>query len=186
TNRSSGKMGYMIAQAAQEAGARVNLISGPTALDSPYGVARMTVQTAQEMQKTVQATIPGSDVFIAVAAVSDWRIANVSGQKLKRGDGTAAPALQFVANPDILAEVAGLPDAPYCVGFAAETEQLHKYAQEKRQRKGVPLLVGNLVQDAMDQDTTELVIFDDQGHETLARQSKRRAARALIQRIAQR
>jgi len=184
TNRSSGKMGYMVAQAAHEAGARVTLISGPTALASPHGVTRINVQTASQMHKAVLAILETADVFISVAAVSDWRVANPSDQKLKKTDGQGAPHLQFEPSPDILADVAARPNAPYCVGFAAETERLHENAATKRERKGVPLLVGNLVQEAMDRDDTQLVLFDADGDQPLPRQSKREAAQSLVAAIA--
>jgi phosphopantothenoylcysteine decarboxylase/phosphopantothenate--cysteine ligase len=185
TNRSSGKMGYALARAAAEAGARVELISGPVALDVPDDVHCVHVQTAAQMYEAVMARARESDIFIAVAAVADWAVARPSAHKLKKHDG-GAPQFEFVQNPDILAEVARLPDGPWCVGFAAETERLSENAQVKRQRKRVPLLVGNLVQHAMDADQTELVLFDDEGIHPLTRQPKLDAARALIQAIAQR
>lgn len=186
TNRSSGKMGYAIARAAREAGARVTLVSGPTALDTPYGVQRINVETAREMHAAVMRETTEADIFIAVAAVADWRVANGSASKLKKDASGQAPALEFALNPDILADVAALPGAPWCVGFAAETENLHDYAEAKRRRKGIPLLVGNLAQNAMHADDTELVLFDDNGAQPLPRQPKLQAARALIQAIAQR
>lgn len=186
TNRSSGKMGYAIARAAREAGARVTLVSGPTALDTPYGVQRINVETAREMHAAVMRETTGADIFIAVAAVADWRVANGNASKLKKDASGQAPALEFALNPDILADVAALPGAPWCVGFAAETENLYHYAEAKRRRKGIPLLVGNLAQNAMHADDTELVLFDDNGAQAFSRQPKLQAARALIQAIAQR
>lgn len=184
TNRSSGKMGYALARAAREAGAQVTLISGPTALPAPYGVRRIDVSTALEMHAAVMGHVQDADAFIAVAAVADWRIANVSAQKLKKTSSGQSPRLDFVANPDILADVAALEDPPFCVGFAAETENLLDHAQDKRRRKNVPLLVGNLVQNAMERDTTELVLITAQGHDHLPAQPKRDAARTLISHIA--
>lgn len=184
TNRSSGKMGYAIAQAAREAGANVTLISGPTALATPYGVARIDVQSARDMHSAVLNRIQGSDVFISVAAVADWHVSNASTRKLKKNAANQAPALEFAPNPDILADVAARPNGPYCVGFAAETEDLINNAGMKRQRKGVPLLVGNLAQDAMDADVTQLVLFDDTGHQTLPSLPKISAARHLVAAIA--
>jgi len=184
TNRSSGKTGYAIARAAFEAGAQVTLISGPTLLPAPYGVDRIAVESALDMQAAVLGAAAQADVFISVAAVADWRIAQPSAQKLKKT--AQPPTLQFLPNPDILAEVAALPDAPWCVGFAAETEHLVEHAQAKRMRKNVPLLVGNLAQDAMEADDTQFVLFDAQGHQTLPRLPKLAAARQLIQAIAQR
>ncbi|HLR77551.1 MAG TPA: bifunctional phosphopantothenoylcysteine decarboxylase/phosphopantothenate--cysteine ligase CoaBC [Burkholderiaceae bacterium] len=184
TNRSSGKMGYAIARAAREAGARVTLISGPTALATPYGVTRVDVQSARDMHQAVLAHLDQTDVFISVAAVADWHISNASAVKLKKDADNAAPRLEFAPNPDILAEVAARPDAPFCVGFAAETDNMAENADEKRKRKGVPLLVGNLVQTAMDSDTTELMLFSDNGRVALSPASKLVAARQLVDAIA--
>ena len=180
TNRSSGKMGYAVAQAAAEAGAEVCLVSGPTCLAPPAGVRRIDVQSAAEMRKAVLAELPG-DVFIAVAAVADYRVDGAAAQKIKK---SADPlTLQLIANPDILAEVAALPDAPFCVGFAAETERLAEHAEAKRLRKKLPLLVGNLAQDTLGQDTAELVLFDNQGQHHLPRADKLTQARALIRHL---
>lgn len=186
TNRSSGKMGYAIAQAAREAGAQVTLISGATALPAPYGVLRLNVDSALDMHAAVMAEASGADIFISVAAVADWRVVNASDNKLKKTASGEAPQLEFAPNPDILADVAKLAAGPWCVGFAAETENLLEYAEAKRKRKGVPMLVGNLAQHAMNADTTELVLFDDNGHKALPAQPKINAARQLIQAIAQR
>ena len=180
TNRSSGKMGYAVARAAAEAGAAVCLISGPTCLDTPVGVRRVDVQRAIEMREAVLAELP-CDVFISVAAVADYRVDAAADQKIKKSvDGLT---LQLIANPDILAEVAALPDAPFCVGFAAETERLAEHAEAKRQRKNLPLLVGNLAQDTLEQDEAELVLFDNQGQHRLPRADKLIQARALIQHL---
>src|SRR5690606_14043142 len=157
TNRSSGKTGYAIARAAREAGAQVVLVSGPTALPAPHGVRRVDVESAADMHAAVMASVPGADVFISVAAVADWRVANASDSKLKKAGGGQTPELQCAPNPDILAQVAAMPKGPLCVGFAAETENLYEHAEAKRRRKGVPLLVGNLAQDAMNADDTTLV-----------------------------
>jgi len=180
TNRSSGKMGYAVAQAAAEAGAEVCLVSGPTCLAPPARVRRIDVQSAAEMRGAVRAELP-SDVFIAVAAVADYRVEAAATHKIKK---SAEPlTLQLVANPDILAEVAALPDAPFCVGFAAETERLAEHAEAKRLRKKLPLLVGNLAQDTLGQDTAELVLFDNQGQHPLPRADKLTQARALIRHL---
>ena len=189
SNRSSGKTGYALAQAAREAGARVTLVSGPTALPCPWGVERINVESARQMHAAVMQHVSDADIFIAVAAVADWHVANASEHKIKKIENQASagpPALTFAPNPDILAEVAALPNGPWCVGFAAETENLHTYASAKRRRKGVPLLVGNLAQDAMDADTTTFILFDDDGAHPQPKQHKQQAARALIQAIAQR
>ena len=186
TNLSSGKMGYAIARACRHAGADVVLVSGPTALDSPFGVRRVDVRTAREMLAAVQAELPGQDVFVSVAAVADWRVANASDRKLKKTEGGAPPALEFAQNPDILATVARTPGAPYCVGFAAETEDLEANAQDKRRRKGVPLLVGNLGQATFGRDDNELLLVDDGGLTRVPRASKTALAARLVTEIARR
>lgn len=186
TNLSSGKMGYALARAAREAGAEVTLVSGPTALAIPFGVKRLNVQTAQQMHDTVMKHLAGQDVFIAVAAVADWHVANVSLQKLKKQAGGEAPQLMLEPNIDILATVAAHPAKPYCVGFAAESENLVQYGEEKRKRKGVPLLVGNIGHATFGKDDNELMLFDANGHSTLPRASKRQLARQLIAEIARR
>lgn len=177
TNLSSGKMGYAVAQAAAEAGGEVCLVSGPTCLAPPAGTRRVDVQSAAEMRAAVLRELP-ADVFIAVAAVADYRVDAAAAQKIKKS--ATGLTLQLVPNPDILAEVAALPDAPFCVGFAAETERLAEHAAAKRQRKKLPLLVGNLAQDTLGQDTAELVLFDDLGAHPLPRADKLVQARALI------
>jgi len=190
TNLSSGKMGYAVARAAYEAGAEVTLVSGPTALATPYGVRRISVQTAQQMHDIVMAQLAGADsrtdIFVAVAAVADWRVANASPQKLKKNADGSAPELVFEQNPDILAAVAALPKAPYCVGFAAESENLLQYGEAKRLRKNVPLLVGNIGHDTFGKDDNQLVLFDASGHTNLPRAGKQQLARQLIAAIADR
>lgn len=188
SNRSSGKTGYALARAAHEAGADVTLVSGHTALGKPYGVKRIQVESAREMHQCVMGQAQHADVFIGVAAVADWHVSNASEHKLKKSgsDGPQPPHIQFAPNPDILADVAQLKNGPWCVGFAAETQDLHQNASTKRQRKKVPLLVGNLAQDAMDADSTTLVLYDDRGAHSLPCLPKLQAARKLIQAIAQR
>jgi len=186
TNLSSGKMGYAIARAAREAGADVTLVSGPTTLSAPYGVHRINVQTAQQMHDVVMSHAGGQDVFVAVAAVADWRVVNVSEQKIKKNGDSAVPELRFEQNPDILAAVAALPVKPYCVGFAAESEQLMRHGEEKRKKKGIPLLVGNIGHQTFGKDDNELVLFDDAGHIRLPRADKQALARQLIAEIARR
>jgi phosphopantothenoylcysteine decarboxylase/phosphopantothenate--cysteine ligase len=181
TNLSSGKMGYALAQAAAEAGAEVCLVSGPTCLAAPAGVRRIDVQSAADMREAVLAELP-RDVFIAVAAVADYRVDAPATQKIKKS--TDSLTLHLLANPDILAEVAALPDAPFCVGFAAETEHLAENAEAKRLRKKLPLLVGNLAQDTLGQDAAELVLFDDRGQHPLPRADKLTQARHLIRHLA--
>jgi phosphopantothenoylcysteine decarboxylase/phosphopantothenate--cysteine ligase len=188
TNLSSGKMGYAVARAAREAGAEVTLVSGPTALDTPHGVRRIDVQSAQQMLDAVMAHIGGQHVFVGVAAVADWRVENASEQKLKK-DGSGAPQLQFAQNPDILATVAGTTSIsgwPYCVGFAAESENLIEYGAAKREKKGIPLLVGNIGHHTFGQDENSIVLFDDSGHTVLPQAGKLQLARQLISEIAKR
>jgi phosphopantothenoylcysteine decarboxylase/phosphopantothenate--cysteine ligase len=185
TNLSSGKMGYALARAAQAAGAHVTLVSGPTALAVPLGVNCIPVTTAREMHEAVMAHVGQQSVFIAVAAVADWRVAEVSTQKIKKQD-TAAPSLQFETNPDILASVAALPSPPFCVGFAAESEDLLAHGAAKRERKNIPLLVGNIGHQTFGKDENEIVIFDAQGHQSLPRASKDSLAVSLIAEIARR
>lgn len=186
SNRSSGKTGYALAQAAFEAGAEVLLVSGPTALPTPYGVKRIDVESARQMHQAVMSQAARADIFISVAAVADWHVVNASDDKLKKSPDNAPPTLEFAPNPDILADVARLPNGPWCVGFAAETSNLREHAQSKRERKGVPLLVGNLAQNVMDVDDTTLVLFDDRGAHALPTLSKREAAQELVRVIAQR
>jgi phosphopantothenoylcysteine decarboxylase/phosphopantothenate--cysteine ligase len=149
-------------------------------------VRRINVHTAQQMHDVVMSHATAKDVFIAVAAVADWRVANASEQKLKKNAEGKVPDLQFEENPDILASVAALPDKPFCVGFAAESEQLLRYGEEKRKKKGVPLLVGNIGPQTFGQDQNELVLFDDQGHTQIPRADKQDLARQLIAEIARR
>lgn len=188
TNRSSGKMGFALARAAAEAGARVHLIAGPCHLATPMGVERTDVETAREMQAaTLQAVNntggKAADVFVAVAAVSDWRAATVVEQKIKKLDARL-PHFELVENPDILASVAALPRPPYCVGFAAETSQLDAYAQTKRQSKGIPLLIGNLGQHTFGRDDNEVVIYDEHGSTPIPRADKLSIARRIVAEIA--
>jgi phosphopantothenoylcysteine decarboxylase/phosphopantothenate--cysteine ligase len=188
TNLSSGKMGYALARAALYAGAEVTLVSGPTALTAPDGVLCIPVQTAREMHQAVMSRIAGQQIFIAVAAVADWHVVNVSTQKLKKSDvqNGAAPALEFALNEDILASVAALPSPPFCVGFAAESENLLVYGEAKRRKKNVPLLVGNIAQAAFGQDQNTLTLFDQHGHTELPRADKQALAERLIAEIARR
>ena len=183
TNRSSGKMGYAIAQAALEQGAEVVLVSGPTALAKPSGAQRIDVESAAQMFDAVKQRAGDCDIFIGVAAVADYRVAQPSEQKIKKSAGTLT--LELVPNPDILAYVASLPKPPFCVGFAAESENLAEYAEQKRRAKKLPLLVGNLAQQAIGSDDNELVLFDDSGSHILPRADKLALARLLMQHIAQ-
>ena len=185
TNKSSGKTGYAIARAAWERGALVTLVSGPTQLAPPYGVTFVPVETAIQMQDAVMQHVGDADIFIAVAAVADWRVENPSSEKLKKQAGQP-PVLHFAQNPDILAEVASLKDGPFCVGFAAETQDLSTLGAEKRIRKGIPMLVGNLAQHVMDADHTTVSIFDERGEQTLPTGDKQDVARLIVQAITER
>ena len=184
TNRSSGKMGYAVAQAALEQGAEVVLVSGPTALAKPQGAQGVDVVSAAQMFEAVKQRAGDCDIFIGVAAVADYRAAQPSEQKIKKS--AANLTLELVPNPDILAYVAGLPNPPFCVGFAAESEDLAKYAEQKRCVKNLPLMVGNFAQQAIGSDDNELVLFDDSGSHVLPRAGKLTLARLLMQHIAQR
>lgn len=182
TNRSSGKMGYAVARAAIEAGARVTLISGPTQIDPPPAAHFERVETARQMLDAVNSRVDDVDIFIAVAAVADYYVANAAPQKIKKERGV--PRLDLILNPDIVESVAKRPNPPFCVGFAAETEKLDELAEAKRRRKKLPLLAGNLVQSALGADENELVLFDDEGIHRLGRTSKLEQARLLIRHIA--
>ena len=181
TNRSSGKMGYAIALAAAELGAEVVLVSGPTALPVPRGVQRVEVQSAAQMLDAVQQRVADCDIFIAVAAVADYRVAQPSEQKIKKSHQNLT--LELVPNPDILAHVASLPHPPFCVGFAAESQRLAEFAEQKRRAKKLPLLIGNLAQTAIGSDDNELWLFDDSGCHPLPRADKLTLARQLLQHI---
>jgi phosphopantothenoylcysteine decarboxylase/phosphopantothenate--cysteine ligase len=183
TNLSSGKMGFAVAQAAAEAGATVTLVSGPVSLPTPPGVERQDVVTAREMHAAVLERAKRADVFIGVAAVADYHVANRKGHKLKKTEGT--PSIELAENPDILAAVAALDKRPFCVGFAAETENLREHAQAKRKRKGIPLLAANLAQEAFGRDDNALTLFDDRGEKVLPRAPKIVLARQLVAHIAQ-
>lgn len=184
TNLSSGKQGFAIAKAAALAGAEVTLIAGKCDLKTPAGVKRIDVTTAREMYDAVMQEVTQHEIFISVAAVADWRIANVSDHKIKK-EFADAPDLQFEENPDILASVAALENAPYCVGFAAETDNLIDNARAKLYRKNVPLIVANLVSDAMNQDTNAVVFVERDAATPLAKATKEHIAQALIAKIAQ-
>jgi phosphopantothenoylcysteine decarboxylase/phosphopantothenate--cysteine ligase len=190
TNRSSGKMGFAIAQAAREAGAEVTLVCGPVALPTPRGVRRVDVMSARQMLLAVQAEADAASVFVATAAVADWRPAQAAHQKIKKDGSGEVPALAFVENPDILASVAASERARtgalYCVGFAAESHDLQAHATAKRERKGVPLLVGNIGPDTFGRDDNALLLVDAQGCTELPRASKLSLARRLVQELGQR
>ena len=190
TNRSSGKMGFAIARAAQEAGAQVTLVAGPVHQPTPRGVMRVDVQSALQMQTAVQAHVDQADVFIATAAVADWRVASMAEQKIKKDNAGGLPALTFVENPDILAGVAAgaraKSGALYCVGFAAESHDLVTHATAKRVKKNVPLLVGNIGPDTFGRDDNALLLIDAHGAQELPRADKLSLARQLVAEIARR
>ncbi len=190
TNLSSGKMGFAIARAAREAGAEVTLVAGPVCLATPRGVTRHDVKSATEMLQAVQREVPAATVFIATAAVADWRPATSADQKIKKDGSGQAPELKFLENPDILANVAqstrARSGALYCVGFAAESHDLLANAQAKRVRKSVPLLVGNIGPATFGQDDNALLLVDEVGVKELARDSKLALSRKLVAEIAAR
>lgn len=182
TNLSSGRMGYALARAAHEAGASVTLISGRTCLATPLGAKRIDVSSALEMFDCVRTQLAATDIFASVAAVADYRPARQAAQKIKKRDQPMT--MELIPNPDILGYVAALPNAPFCVGFAAETELLEEHAQAKRRAKKVPLLAANLVRDGLGTDDNTLVLFDDAGRHELARASKLDLARQIVAHVA--
>ncbi len=190
TNLSSGKMGFAIARAAREAGARVTLVAGPVHLPTPRGVIRINVVSAQNMLEAAVERAQAATIFVATSAVADWRPANASDQKIKKDGSGTTPTLQFVENPDILATLAQSPRAVsgdlFCVGFAAESHDLLANATAKRVRKGVPLLVGNIGPATFGQDDNALLLVDEHGATELPRNSKLALARQLVAEIATR
>ena len=185
TNLSSGKTGFALARAARDAGAQVTLVAGPTALVTPRGVKRIDVTTAREMMSAVMEQLP-ADVFISVAAVADWHVSNPNASKIKKSSSATPPALQFEPNPDILATVAALPSAPYCVGFAAESNDVIDNARRKLTAQKVPLMVANRAQDVFGSDNSELSLIDSRGVTALPTADKLVQARRLIDEIAAR
>ncbi len=186
TNLSSGKMGFAIARAAREAGAEVTLVAGPVHLPTPRGVRRIDVQSAQQMFDAVLPSAPRHDVFVATAAVADWRPAMSAEHKIKKDGSGAAPSIAMTENADILASVAALKDRPYCVGFAAESQDLLKHASEKRLRKNIPLIVGNLGPATFGRDDNALLLIDASGAREIPHNDKLSLARELVREIAAR
>jgi phosphopantothenoylcysteine decarboxylase / phosphopantothenate---cysteine ligase len=182
TNRSSGKMGFAVARAAQEAGADVTLVSGPVSLATPAGVKRVNVRTAEEMFEAVKRAVKACDIFLSVAAVADYHVKNPAAQKIKKGNGGVT--LDLEENPDILAWVAALPNAPLCVGFAAESENLAQHAKEKLAKKKLPLIAANLAQDALGADDNAITLYDARGEHPLGRGAKLELARKLLEHVA--
>jgi phosphopantothenoylcysteine decarboxylase/phosphopantothenate--cysteine ligase len=181
TNLSSGKMGYAIARAALEMGAEVTLVSGPSCQHAPREAKLMQVTSTQQMLNAVMDQLPGQDIFIGVAAVADYYVLNPSEQKIKKDAHILT--LELAPNPDILANVVNLPNPPFCVGFAAESESLYEYAEHKRRRKNLPLLAANLIQDAYGGDESELILLDDKGTHPLPRAPKLVLARQLLKHV---
>lgn len=182
TNSSSGKMGFALARACAEAGAEVSLVAGPVALATPRDVRRVDVRSALQMREAVLQSLPGQDVFIAVAAVADYRPRQAAEHKIKKGSDSIS--IELEANPDILAEIAARPGAPFCVGFAAESRDLARYAEGKRVAKKLPLVVGNLVQDGLGGDTNAVTLFDADGAHALPSADKMTVARGIVAHIA--
>lgn len=182
TNRSSGRMGYAVAQAALEAGAQVTLVSGPTTLTPPARARLVNAVSAQDMLEAVNGNVGDCDIFISVAAVADYRVAKPTAQKMKKSD--QALTLELVPTVDILASVANRPNPPFCVGFAAESHNLEPFAEDKRRRKKLPLLAANLAQETIGAEDSELVLLDQQGRHALPKAPKLTQARLLVQHIA--
>ena len=190
TNLSSGKMGFAIARAAREAGAQVTLVAGPVSLPTPRGVTRINVKSAQNMLEAAMECARDASVFIATAAVADWRPASAADQKIKKDGSGKTPQLSFIENPDILATLAqsdrgkqglaGQTGGLFCIGFAAESEDLLANAQAKRLRKGVPMLVGNIGPATFGQDDNALLVLSEQGVQEFERAPKLELARKLI------
>ena len=175
-------MGYSIAEAAIEMGAEVTLVSGPTYLSAPESAHLIPVKSAQDMLEAVMGSISTQDIFISVAAVADYRPAQVSEQKIKKSDQALTIAL--VPNEDILAKVASLPNAPFCVGFAAESENLLEYAEQKRLRKNIPLIAANIATEALGADESSLTLLDADGSHVLPKTTKLKLARGLLNHVA--
>jgi phosphopantothenoylcysteine decarboxylase/phosphopantothenate--cysteine ligase len=186
TNLSSGKMGFAVARAAQEAGADVTLVAGPVQLPTPRHVQRIDVKSALQMHDAVLPLATRHDVFVATAAVADWRPAACGAHKIKKDGSGAVPHIPMTENPDILAAVAKLSARPYCVGFAAESHDLAKHARDKRLRKGVPLIVGNIGPATFGRDDNALLLVDERGERALPSAGKLHLARALVAEIATR
>jgi phosphopantothenoylcysteine decarboxylase/phosphopantothenate--cysteine ligase len=181
-------MGFAIARAAAEAGAAVTLVAGPVHLPTPRGVQRVDVRSAQQMHDAVLPLARAHEVFVATAAVADWRPAAESAHKIKKDGSGRMPAFELTENPDILATVARLPagERPYCVGFAAESHDVLEHARQKRLRKGVPLIVANHGPATFGRDDNTLLLVDEQGASEMPRADKLTLARALVGAIAQR
>jgi len=183
TNSSSGKMGYAVARAALEAGAEVTLISGPTCLTPPRAARVIDILGAQQMLAAVETEADNADIFISVAAVADYYVLNPSEQKIKKDAHILT--LELAPNPDILANISSRQKPPFCVGFAAESENLEEYAELKRRRKHLPLIVANDVKEAVGAEEVQLILLDEAGRHVLQKADKITQARRLISHIAQ-
>lgn len=186
-NRSSGRMGFAVAQAAAERGAEVTLVAGPVHLPTPAGVARVDVRSAREMHAAVLAAARGSDIYVGAAAVGDFRPAGLAAHKIKKS-GDDGLTLDLTQNPDILIDIGRLPQRPFLVGFAAETENLEAYARTKLERKKLDLIAANRVGGGLgfDAEDSSLMLIAPDGSETLPIAPKSELARALVTRIAAR
>jgi phosphopantothenoylcysteine decarboxylase/phosphopantothenate--cysteine ligase len=184
TNASSGKMGFALARAAAEAGARVTMVTGPTSLATPAGVTRIDITSTAQMTDAVLALADDCDVFVGVAAAADYTPVDVRKQKIKKTADTLR--IELKPTTDILATVAARPKPPFCVGFAAESQDVVRLAEEKRRRKRLPLIVANRAQDALGSDANEITLLDDAGAHPLPRMDKLSLARRLVAEIAQR
>lgn len=189
TNRSSGQMGFAMARAFAHAGAEVVMVSGPVNLTTPLGVRRIDVQTAAQMRQAVMSEILDAAVFVGVAAVADYRPVEAAEHKLKKTESVSQDGgriIELTTNPDILAEVASLPAAPYCVGFAAESRNLDEYAEAKRLRKRLPLVIGNLVADGLGTPDNRVTLYDENGRLPLPPLHKVDLAKRLVEELAKR
>lgn len=182
TNSSSGKMGFALARACADAGADVTLVAGPSSQPTPNGVKRINVTSALDMRAAVLGNLIGQQVFIGVAAVADYRPVQMAEHKIKKSGETLT--IELTPNPDILAEVASLPNAPFCVGFAAESRDLAEYAEGKRVKKKLQMVVGNLVQEALGGDTNIVTLFDAAGAHPLPEADKLTVARGIVAHLA--
>jgi phosphopantothenoylcysteine decarboxylase/phosphopantothenate--cysteine ligase len=183
TNLSSGKMGYAIAQAAADMGAEVTLVSGVTHLEAPLGITKISAESADAMYQAVMKNIGQQDIFISVAAVADYSVTKPSTEKIKKGESSLT--LELKRNKDILTEVASLPNAPFCVGFAAESENLIEHASQKRLAKKLPLIVANLVSESMGSDEASVTLLDDKGIHPLQRADKTTLAHEILSHLSQ-
>jgi len=182
TNLSSGKMGYAIAQMAANMGAQVTLVSGASTLTCPNGVKIISAVSAEAMYQSVMSNIAKQDIFISVAAVADYSPVSSASQKIKKSKSSLT--LELKPNKDILAEVASLPSPPFCVGFAAESENLLAHAEAKRQAKKLPLIVANLISESIGQDENSVTLLDNKGAHTLPRANKNTVAQLLLEHVA--